>query len=97
MIRASTCIVGTIQALVIASALVGCGHTPARVQTVTALIPVKEACVPKDFPPPPAGYADDDLPAGPAHLVDRFKLRSSANEARKGRLALVEPVISKCR
>lgn len=63
----------------------------------TALVPIREACVPADFPKPPATYADDTLPPGADHLVDRFRLRSSANEARKARLAVVEPVIASCR
>lgn len=63
----------------------------------TALVPIREACVPVDFPKAPPGYADDTLPPGADHLVDRFRLRSSANEARKARLAVVEPVIASCR
>jgi hypothetical protein len=75
----------------------GCAHTPApRVETVTVKVPIIAACVPASLPPAPA-YADAHLPRGAEHLVDRYRLGASANEARKARLAVVEPVIAACR
>lgn len=87
------------RALVIlaALALAGCASHPKPLTTLTALVPIKEACVPADFPPAPAGYADDHPPQGAAHLVDRFRLGAAANAARKARLAVVEPVVEHCR
>lgn len=79
-------------------ALAGCAHRPEpRIETVIAKVPVREPCVPADTPPAPAAYPDDALPAGPEHLVDRYRLRGAGNEARKARLATLEPIIAACR
>jgi hypothetical protein len=59
-------------------------------------VPVTVACVPADLPAKPASYADDALTAStPAD--QRYIAIAGANQARKARLARIEPVIQSCR
>ena len=74
----------------------GCALIPHRPPQPT-VVPIAVPCVPASVAPAPSSYADDNLPTGPAHIVDRYRLGASANEARKARLAIIEPVISACR
>lgn len=63
----------------------GCAHAPPAAGCMAHV------------PPAPAAYPDDSLPAGPAAIVTRYQLRTAANEARKARLAILEPVVNACR
>lgn len=58
--------------------------------------PISKACVPADLPAAPATYPDDALTAS-SPADERFRLNAAANQARKARLAIVEPVIQTCR
>lgn len=72
-------------------ALGACAHdTPPPVY-------ITRSCVPDDVPGPPE-YADDDeaVDAAPG-APQRLQLRLTANEQRKARLAVVEPVVRGCR
>lgn len=75
----------------------GCATVEPTLRGTVARVPIHAACVPAKVPPRPAGYADDNLPRGAANLVTRYRLGASANEARKARLAILEPVIEACR
>lgn len=74
--------------------LAGCGALRPR---PPVLVPVREACTPRDFPPAPQTYADDALPTAPEAAAERYRQIAAANAQRKARLALVEPVIAACR
>jgi hypothetical protein len=59
-------------------------------------IPIAAACVPKDTPPKPTAYADDGM-AQMSDPVERTKARAAANQQRRARLAVLEPIIEGCR
>lgn len=67
-----------------------------KIERVEVKVPVAVSCVPSDLPPPPASYADDNLPAA-APASQRFLKTGEANLQRKARLAQLEPVVSACR
>lgn len=66
-----------------------------KIRTVEVKVPVIQSCIPADFPPPPAVYADE----GAAHMTpeDRYLATAKANQERKARLARAEPVLELCR
>lgn len=73
-------------------------QTTAEPQIVTkeVFVPVVKPCVPNDTPQKPLSYADDDLTSTtPPDL--RYKAIATANQARKARLARIEPIIAGCR
>lgn len=85
--------------LVLLGALVGCATPPPpepRVVTKEVQVPVVKACVPTDTPAPPAHYADEGLQAV-ADPVERLQRIGAANQQRKQRLAITEPVLAACR
>lgn len=78
--------------------LSACAHTPEpKIVTREVKVPVIAPCVSAAVPPAPTSYPDDHLPEGPAAVVDRYRLKLAANERRKARLAIIEPVIAGCR
>lgn len=84
--------------IIILLAASGCATPVARepkvvVKEVQVQVPVLRSCVPKDLPGPGA-YADD-VPGKDA--AERFQKAAGANQQRKARLALIEPVLSLCR
>jgi hypothetical protein len=82
----------------LALALTAC-QTPTepKVQIREVQVPIRQACVPTETPQPPASYPDDTQPKGPEHLAERLRNIAAANELRRGRLAILEPVIKACR
>ena len=82
--------------IIIGLALSGCATTGAPEPKVTVKevqVPVLRSCVPKDLPEP--GTYADDVPGKDA--AERFQKAAGANQQRKARLALIEPVLSLCR
>lgn len=80
--------------------LAACGTVPAepKVRVVEAKIAVASSCIPKDKDPgPPKAYADAVLPTGAEAVAQRFQFIAAANEQRKARLALLEPILPACR
>lgn len=80
--------------------LAACATAPAepKVRVVEAKVAVAASCVPKDKDPgPPKPYADASLPTGAEAVAQRFKFIAAANEQRKARLAVLEPVLAACR
>lgn len=82
--------------------LCACSSVPKpepQVRTIEVKVPVREACAPgrDQLPNPPAGYADAGLSADVGDAAERYRRIATANEQRKARLALVEPVIAACR
>lgn len=75
--------------------LASCGSVREPVRMVE--VPVRAACVPADFPPAPRLYADDNLPTTPEAAPERYRQIAAANEQRRARLAVVEPVVAACR
>lgn len=67
-----------------------------KVRTVEVKVPVRQACVPADTPAP-VSYPDARLPTGAEAVAERFQFIAASNEARKARLAILEPIISACR
>lgn len=90
-------IAGVVAILIIVGlAMSGCATTAApepKVVTKEVLVPVVRSCVPKDVPEP-GSYADDVPGKDPA---ERFQKAAGANQQRKARLALIEPILSMCR
>lgn len=81
-------------ALLAACATDGVGLDPkVEIKEVPILAPV--SCVPKDTPQPGA-YADANM-ASITDPVERMKARAGANQQRKARLAVVEPILAGCR
>jgi hypothetical protein len=79
-------------------ALAACSTTAEpKVRTVEVKVPVRVACVPADTAEPPASYPDARLPTAAEAIAERFQLIAAANEARKARLALIEPIVAGCR
>lgn len=82
--------------LILAAMLTGCATTSEPIiRTVTVKVPVREACVPPDVPPPPQAYADQHAAA--MSPDERYLATAKANLERKARLARLEPVIAGCR
>lgn len=79
---------------VLALAVAGCAQAPKPPREV--LVPVLKSCVPPELEPPPLRYADHDL-ATTADPAERMRKVGAANLERKGRLAVVEPVLAACR
>ena len=82
--------------IIIGLAMSGCATTGApepKVVVKEVQVPVLRSCVPKDLPEPGA-YADD-VPGKDA--AERFQKAAGANQQRKARLALIEPVLAACR
>ena len=79
----------------LALVLAGCETVPKEPRVVTrdVLVPVVRSCVPKDIPEPGA-YADD-VPGKDA--AERFQKAAGANQQRKARLAILEPILKVCR
>jgi hypothetical protein len=78
--------------------LAACGSLrEPRIRTVEVKVPVRVACTPKDFPEAPAAYADDALSTALDAAAERYRQIAAANEQRKARLALAEPVVAGCR
>jgi hypothetical protein len=78
--------------------LAACGSLrEPRIRTVEVKVPIRVACTPKDFPEAPRAYADDALPTAPDAAAERYRQIAAANEQRKARLALAEPVVAGCR
>lgn len=81
-----------------AALLAACGSLrEPRIRTVEVKIPVHVACTPKDFPEAPHAYSDDILPTAADAAAERYRQIAAANEERRARLALVEPVVVGCR
>lgn len=84
---------------VMCAALAGCATdhpSDPEIQIQQVSVPVATSCVPADVPPPPATYPDDAI-AQMSDPVDRTLARAAANQLRKARLAILEPVIKGCR
>lgn len=82
--------------IIILLAASGCATTGApepKVVVKEVQVPVLRSCVPKDLPEPGA-YADD-VPGKDA--AERFQKAAGANQQRKARLAVLEPVLAACR
>jgi len=78
--------------------LTACAHAPEpRIVTKEVLIPVRQACVPDDVPGAPSSYPDDNLPSAPELAAERYRLTAAANERRRARLSVLEPVVASCR
>jgi hypothetical protein len=78
-------------------ALAACATAPEpKVRTVEVRVPVRVACVTAEVPHPPTSYADDKAKAAP-DAAERYRLIATANEQRKARLAIAEPVLAGCR
>lgn len=58
-------------------------------------VEVTRACVPVDVPAPPTAYADADQST--LSPEERYLAIARANQQRRARLAVVEPVIAGCR
>lgn len=87
---------------ILAAAVVlgGCGTVAAKPDVSIApkvvTVEVSKPCVPADVPPAPKSYPDDTLTdASPPD--ERYLKTAAANQARKGRLLTVEPVVAGCR
>jgi hypothetical protein len=82
-----------------ALALAGCSTVPAK-STSPAIPKVERFLVPvpcvTSETPEPGQYADDHV-ADMTDPVTRMTARAAANQQRKARLALLEPVIKACR
>lgn len=76
--------------------MVACATDQGPPQTVTVQVPVVRPCVSADVPDAPATYADDGLDQV-ADPVERIQRRAAANQQRKARLAVIEPVVKSCR
>jgi hypothetical protein len=78
--------------------LAACGSLrEPRTRTVEVKVPVRVACTPKGLPEAPAAYADDALPIAQDAAPERYRQIAAANEQRRARLALLEPVVAGCR
>lgn len=71
------------------------GKLDPKVEIKDVPVAVAISCVPKDTPAPGA-YADDAI-AQVQDPVERTKLRGAANQQRKARLAVIEPIVQGCR
>lgn len=82
--------------ILLALVLAGCATVVPEPKVVTkeVLVPVSRACVPSSLPPAPA-YADDGMVTNDP--VERTLRRGGANQQRKARLAILEPIIAACR
>ena len=80
-------------ALALLLLLAACG-TP---RSNNVALPIRVGCMSENVPPPPGSYPDDDLPTAKDAAADRYRLTAAANQRRKARLALLEPVIAACR
>ncbi len=77
--------------------LTACATTPEpQIVTREVLIKVREPCVPATVEAAPT-YPDANLPSEPTMAAERYRLIAAANERRKARLAVVEPVLAACR
>lgn len=87
-----------ISALALCFTQAGCSTAREPViRTVEVKVPVRQACVPASVPSQPSSYPDDNLPTAAEAAAERYRLIAAANERRKARLAVVEPIISGCR
>lgn len=74
----------------------GCATTAEpQIRTVEVKVPVRVACVPKDVPPAPTSYADENS----SHMTpeERYLAIARANQERRARLTRLEPVVELCR
>lgn len=95
-----TIAIGTAQCLIAMFTLAACGSVPAepKVKIVESHIAVATSCIPRDKDPgPPKPYADANLPTAREAIAQRFQFIAAANEERKGRLAVLEPILAACR
>jgi len=77
--------------------VIGCSSAPKpTIEIQRVEVPVMKPCVPKVVKDgKPARYPDEGVEADP-DPASRYQRIAAANELRKGRLAVVEPVISTC-
>lgn len=84
----------------LALALAGCtrpDRPEPKVRVVATSVEIRRPCVDQaQDPGPPIAYADAHLRAAP-DAAERYRLTAAANQQRKARLALLEPVLEACR
>ena len=100
MLNVSTKVRFALQVAATCSILAACATAPAepKVKIVESHVAVATSCIPKDKDPgQPKPYADANLPTAQEAIAERFQFIAAANEQRKARLAVLEPILSACR
>lgn len=83
-------------ALMCLTACATTGKLDPKIVTKEVNVEIVKSCIPADFPEPAAAYADDNM-AAVTDPVERITRRAAANQQRRARLAVVEPIVKICR